>query len=103
MIKEKQLIAIADYFAEQISPDNPPVDFKSPIKLKSDIDEMQKTFTGGSSGSEGGEESAEEGGESEEEGGESEEEGGDESGSEEAEEEEATPAKESETPSFGLS
>lgn len=99
MIKEKQLIAIADYFAEQISPDNPPVDFKSPIKLKSDIDEMQKSFTGGSSGSEGGEESAEEGGESEEE-------GGDESGSEESEEseeEEATPAKESETPSFGLS
>ena len=96
LIKEKQLIAIADYFAEQISPDNPPVDFKSPIKLKSDIDEMQKTFTGGSSGSEGGEESAEEGGESEEE-------GGDESGSEEAEEEEATPAKEPETPSFGLS
>jgi len=37
LIKEKQLVAIADYFAELITPDNPPVGYKSPIKLKSDI------------------------------------------------------------------
>lgn len=37
LIKEKQLIAIADYFAELITPENPPVGFKSPIKLKSDV------------------------------------------------------------------
>lgn len=36
IIKEKQLIAIGDYFADQISEDNPPVDFKSPIRLKKD-------------------------------------------------------------------
>ena len=33
LIKEKQLVAIADYFADKISDDNKPLDYKSPIRL----------------------------------------------------------------------
>ena len=46
LIKEKQLVAIADYFADQVSPDNPPVDFKSPIRLKNDVDATEKLNKG---------------------------------------------------------
>jgi hypothetical protein len=42
LIREKQLVAIADYFAERISEENPPVDFKSPIRLKKDIEADEK-------------------------------------------------------------
>lgn len=52
LIKEKQLVALADYYAEKISDDNKPIDFKSPLRL---------------SGEENGEEG--EGGEGEETGG----------------------------------
>jgi len=99
LIKEKQLIAIADYFAEKISDENPPVDFKSPIKLKSDLEEEQKASAGGSAGSsdEGGEAGAEGGGD---EAGAGDEAGGDEGGEEEAAEDAG--GKEAETPSFGL-
>lgn len=42
LIKEKQLVAVSDYFADLVKPENPPVDFKSPIRLKNDIIEMEK-------------------------------------------------------------
>ena len=97
LIKEKQLIAIADYFAEKISDDNPPVDFKSPIKLKSDLEEEQKANAGGSAESSGDGESGEEGDGSESG------EGGGEGGGDEGEEDEGeTGGKAPEAPSFGL-
>ena len=46
LIKEKQLVAIADYFADQISPENPPAEIKSPIKLKSDVDSEYAIHSG---------------------------------------------------------
>jgi hypothetical protein len=33
LIKEKQLVALADYYADKISDDNRPLDFKSPLRL----------------------------------------------------------------------
>lgn len=33
LIKEKQLVALADYYADKISDDNKPLDFKSPLRL----------------------------------------------------------------------
>lgn len=41
IIKEKQLIQLADFFAEKISEDNPPVDYKSQIRLKNDLKDEQ--------------------------------------------------------------
>ena len=62
LIREKQLVAIAEYFADSVSEDNPPVDFKSPIRLKKDVEAEEKAASaaaspksGGKSG-EGGEE-----------------------------------------------
>ena len=46
LIKEKQLVAVADYFADQISPENPPAEIKSPIKLKSDVDSEYAIHSG---------------------------------------------------------
>lgn len=43
---EKQLVATADYFAELISAENPPVGIKSPLKLKSDADLEQAIASG---------------------------------------------------------
>ena len=42
LAKEKQLIAIADWLADKISDDNPPVGYESPIKLKSDLEAEEK-------------------------------------------------------------
>lgn len=42
LAKEKQLVAIADWLADKISDDNPPVGYQSPIKLKSDLDAEEK-------------------------------------------------------------
>lgn len=42
LAKEKQLVAIADWLADKISDDNPPVGYESPIKLKSDLDAEEK-------------------------------------------------------------
>lgn len=42
LAKEKQLIAIADWLADKISDENPPVGYESPIKLKSDLDAEEK-------------------------------------------------------------
>ena len=46
LIKEKQMTAVGDYFADSITAENPPVDFKSPIRRKSDVDEETKINTG---------------------------------------------------------
>lgn len=42
LAKEKQLVAIADWLADKISDENPPVGYQSPIKLKSDLDAEEK-------------------------------------------------------------
>jgi len=42
LIKEKQMTAVGDYFADSITADNPPVDFKSPIRRKSDVQEEEQ-------------------------------------------------------------
>lgn len=65
LIKEKQLVAVADYFAEQITAENPPVDFTSPIRLKNDVLSQQQINQGkiGTDQAEGGEgEAGDEGG-----------------------------------------
>ena len=46
LIKEKQMTAVGDYFADSITAENPPVDFKSPIRRKSDVNEENKINTG---------------------------------------------------------
>ena len=74
LIKEKQLVAVAEMFAEKVTAENPPVDFKSPLRLKSDVQAEQKA-AGAAEGN------AEEGG---------------------AAEETEEPAKEAEPASFGL-
>lgn len=96
LAKEKQLIAIADWLADKISDENPPVGYESPIKLKSDLDAEEKisgakkpkTSSGGSEESEGDSEGSED----------------EDSSSEEAstEDQSSTPEPAS-TPSFGLS
>ena len=91
LIKDKQMVAVGDYFSEKISDENPPVDFKSPIRLKSDVQEEEKPLTSGESssgegGEEGGKVSSGEAGEGEE-------------PSEGGEESESKPA---EAPTFGL-
>ena len=94
LMKDKQLVAIADYFGEQVSEDNPPVDYKSPVRLKKDLEKTEKVFSkidnteAEESGNEGGEESGLS--------------GGDESGEVENAEEEIE-SKPAETPTFGLS
>ena len=97
LIKDKQLVAVADYFGEQISEENPPVDYKSPIRLKKDLEKTEKVFAGEDTAA-AEEESAE--GSSSSEGEEQELSGGDESGEVEDNEEEVS--KEAETPTFGL-
>ena len=95
LIKDKQMVAVADYYAEKISDDNSPVDIKSPIRLKSDVDAQDKIISGGETPSSGGSDEAGGGGE-----------GGEESGGEEAGGGEEAPAEDNsvapETPSFGL-
>lgn len=48
LIKEKQLVALADYYADRISDENRPLDFKSPIRLSGD--EETPTEGGGEGG-----------------------------------------------------
>ena len=97
LIREKQLVAIAEYYAEQVSEENPPVDFKSPIRLKKDVEAEEKAASAAASpkpagGGEGGEdEGSAEGGEDE---------GGDEGGDDEPESD-AGPEPAAEA-SFGL-
>lgn len=53
LIKEKQLVSLADYYADKIGDDNKPLDFKSPLRLSGEEKEE-----GDSSGEQGGEESS---------------------------------------------
>ena len=91
LIKEKQLTAIGDFFADQISEENPPVDFKSPIRLKKDVDADEKINSGVTSkpGGGGGDEGGDEG-------------GGDEDSGDSSDEAEDSGPEEAATPSFGL-
>lgn len=93
LIYDKQWIATAEMMGERISEENPPVEIKSPMKLKKDVEELEKTFSNDVSKAE---ESPAEGGEGQV-GGEASE--GEAPSEENAEEE---PAKQPETPTFGL-
>lgn len=97
LAKEKQLVAIADWLADKISDENPPVGYESPIKLKKDLEAeekingAQKPAGSNASGSEG-EGEGEEG-----------EGGGGEEGAEAAPAEDNNPpAEEPSEPTFGL-
>lgn len=103
LIREKQLVAIAEYYADQVTEENPPVDFKSPIRLKKDVEAEEKAASDAASpkpagGGEGGgeDEGGNEGGRDE--GGD---EGGEDEGSEEESESDAGPEPAAEA-SFGL-
>lgn len=89
LIKEKQMTAVGDYFAEQVSEDNPPVDFKSPVRLKKDVEAEEKASNPGPAAAK--KESGAEDGD-----GEGEDDGDDEEGGEDA------ASKEPEEASFGL-
>ena len=97
LAKEKQLVAIADWLADKISDENPPVGYESPIKLKSDLDAEEKINGAKKPGFSSGEDEEEssEGGEAEA-GSEESSAEGETSGGEETEEAPAEPA-------FGLS
>ena len=90
LIYDKQWTATADMMGERISEENPPVDIKSPMRLKKDVEAEEKIFAGNSSGNSGEGES----------GSGEESEGGEESGGEE--EAPAEEAPQNETPTFGL-
>lgn len=90
LIADKQRVAIADYFGELVSAENPPVDYKSPIKLKNDVEEVEKTFQTEGSKSE---ESTDDSGEDTDAG---------DNSTDEAESEEEPETKEAEDPTFGL-
>lgn len=95
LAKEKQLVAIADWLADKISDDNPPVGYESPIKLKKDLEAEEKIN--------GAQKPAGEASAGGEEGGEGEAEGGEEEASSEAPAEETSPEPEAPAkPSFGL-
>ena len=91
LILDKQWTAVADMMSERISDENPPVDIKSPMKLKNDVNELEKSI-GGQDNANSEEPSSEEA-----ESGEEAESSEEPSGGEEEE-----PAKEAETPTFGL-
>ena len=98
IIKEKQMTAVGDFFADQISEENPPVDFRSPVRLKKDVDAEEKANSGiptggSSSGGGGGDAGGDDAG--------GDDTGGDDSGEEESGGEDEGPGEPS-TPSFGL-
>jgi hypothetical protein len=64
LIKEKQLVALADYFADKISDDHKPLDYKSPLRLAgengdSSDKESSESGTGEKTSSEDGSEGTE--------------------------------------------
>ena len=102
IIREKQMTAVGDFFADQISEENPPIDFKSPVRLKKDVDAEEKVNSNvpeaaGGEGGEGGEGGDAGGGE--EGGGDM---GGGEEGGEEPPDNSPPEMPEPEEPSFGL-
>ena len=100
LIREKQLVAIAEYYADQINEENPPVDFKSPVRLKKDVEAEEKAASAAASpkqaGGGGGEGEGDDGGGGDEEGDGMEDEGGEEESDSDAGPEPAAEA------SFGL-
>lgn len=98
LAKEKQLVAIADWLADKISDENPPVGYESPIKLKSDLDAEEKINGAKKPGGAEGDSDSESGGES---GGE----GGEEASAEESTggEDQSSEPEASAEPAFGLS
>ena len=46
LIFDKQWAAVADMMGERITEDNPPVDIKSPMRLKKDVEADEKAFAG---------------------------------------------------------
>lgn len=104
MIKDKQMTAIAEYMGELVSAENPPVDIKSPFRLKTDVEKEQAVDANGGKKAESGEAGGE--------GSSGDEAGGEEAGNEAPSDEESTPdvppveepdIKQSEEPTFGLS
>ena len=93
LVYDKQWAAVADMMGERISEENPPVDIKSPMRLKKDVEADEKAFSGNST-------NGEEGGENSEEGGKGEGMPPSPEGSEEPANEELPP--ENEAPTFGL-
>lgn len=53
MIKDKQMTAIAEYMGEMVSAENPPVDIKSPFRLKADVEKEQAVDANGGKKAEG--------------------------------------------------
>jgi uncharacterized membrane protein YgcG len=49
LIKEKQLVALADYFADKISDDHKPLDYKSPLRLAGEQNGEGEDSEGGDS------------------------------------------------------
>ena len=100
LIREKQLVAIAEYYADQINEENPPVDFKSPVRLKKDVEAEEKAASAAASpkpaGGGDGEGEGDDGGGGDEEGDGMEDEGGEEESDSDAGPEPAAEA------SFGL-
>lgn len=47
LIKEKQLVALAEYYADKIGDDNRPLDFKSPLRLSGEENENENEEGGG--------------------------------------------------------
>ena len=94
LMKDKQLAAVGDYFSEQISEDNPPVDYTSPIRLKKDLEKTENVFSNINN---------EEAKEQNAEGGSTETEETSDKAIEPSEPEEESGGKEAETPTFGLS
>lgn len=79
LIKEKQLVALADYFSDKISDDHKPLDYTSPIRLAGEQNgEGEEGSSDEGSSDEGGDSSEGDEGSSEGEGGSDE--GGDDSG-----------------------
>ena len=101
LIREKQLVAIAEYYADQVTEENPPVDFKSPVRLKKDVEAEEKAASAAASPkpASGGEGAGEGDGEGDGEG--SAEDGAEDEGSEEESESDAGPEPAAEA-SFGL-
>lgn len=100
LIREKQLVAIAEYYADQINEENPPVDFKSPVRLKKDVEAEEKAASAAASPKQAGggdsEGEGDDGGGGDEEGDGTEDEGGEEESDSDAGPEPAAEA------SFGL-
>ena len=92
LVFDKQWAAVAEMMGERISEENPPVDIKSPMRLKKDVEAEEKVFAGKVASAESNDTSNGAEGES----------GASEGEEELPSEESAEEAPENETPTFGL-